>query len=471
MIEGPALIMGGVMLAAVLAYPLRRWGILSALAAGVIGIALVVISLYWPLDQVKLIGGQAVLLGQPLTGLGYTLAVTEAERPILAALGLIALAACAGTWIQQAMPVFVPISLIILALWMGSVIVQPPIGALPALLVASCLSVFVIQEGGSTGTRAAFRQMWWPLIAFALGVLAAWHGQEATFQASNVTHYQWAARLMGLALLLLLAPVPLHAPSISLLTRASPVVGAFLITGMQLATLHLVWAVFSTWPWLAEHVEVSRILAFSGLVTLLWGALGAISAERVQRLWAYAALHDWGVFLLGFSLGAPLEWRMAAALFVGRAISLFLGAYGLASLRARAIPDDWDSVRGQARRSVWTTLGIMVGGLGLAGFPLTALFAPRWALIQTLLLTEPRWGLLVVAGQFGVALGYLRLLQVFWTSPVPGRRPVPRETTATAILLAIGIGLSGMLGVIPQATNGVVYTVIGIITQSLRPMP
>ncbi|MCS7222589.1 MAG: proton-conducting transporter membrane subunit [Anaerolineae bacterium] len=471
MIEGPTLIMGGVMLAAVLAYPLRRWGILSTLTAGLIGVALVAVSLYWPLDQVRLIGGRAVLLGQPLTGLGYTLAVTEAERPILAALGLIALATFAGTWIQRAAPIFVPIGLIILALWMSSVIVQPPTGALSALLAASCLSVFVIQGGGSMGTRAAFRQMWWPLIAFSLGILAAWHAQEATYQTDDAMHIQLAARLIGLALLLLLAPVPLHAPSVSLLTRASPVVGAFLITGMQLATLHLVWTIFVTWPWLVEHIEVSRILAFSGLITLLWGALGALSAERVQRLWAYAALHDWGVLLLGFSLGAPLEWRMAAALFVGRAISLFLSAYGLASLRARAVQDDWDSVRGQARRSLWTTLGIMVGGLGLAGFPLTALFAPRWALIQILLLTEPRWGLLVVAGQLGVALGYLRLLQAFWATPVPGQRPAPRETPVTAALLAMGVALSGMLGMIPQITNGVVYTVIGIITQSLSPMP
>ncbi len=471
MIEGPTLIMGGVMLAAVLAYPLRRWGFLSALTAGVVGVALAVISLYWPLNQVKLVGGRAVLLNQPLAGLGYTLAVTEAERSILAALGLIALAAFAGTWIQRTAPIFIPIGLIILALWVGSVIVRPPVGALPGLLTASCLSVFVIQGGGSTGTRAAFRQMWWPLIAFPLGMLAAWHAQEATYQAGDVTHLPSAARFMGLALLLLLAPVPLHAPSISLLTRASPVVGAFLITGMQLVTLHLVWAVFSTWPWLAEHVEVSRILALSGLVTLLWGALGAISAERVQRLWAYAALHDWGVLLLGFSLGAPLEWRMAAALFVGRAISLFLSAYGLASLRARARQDDWDSVRGQARRLLWTTLGIMVGGLGLAGFPLTALFAPRWALIQILLLTEPGWGLLVVAGQLGVALGYLRLLQVFWAPSAPGQHLAPRETAVTAVLLVIGVGFSGMLGIIPQATNSIVQTVIGIVTQSLRQMP
>jgi formate hydrogenlyase subunit 3/multisubunit Na+/H+ antiporter MnhD subunit len=471
MIEGPTFIMGGVMLMAMLAYPLRRWGILSTLAAGAIGIALTTISLYWPLDQVKLIGDRAILLNQPLAGLGYTLAITEAERPILATLGVIALATFVGTWIQRTTPISVPIGLIILTLWVGSVIVQPLTGALLALLVVSCLSVFIIQGDGSASTRAAFRQMWWPAIAFSLGMLAAWHAQEAAYQAGNVTHLQSAARLMGLALWLLLAPVPLHAPSVSLLTRTSPVMGAFLITGMQIATLHLVWTVSSTWPWLAEHIEVSRILALSGLVTLLWGALGALSAERVQRLWAYAALHDWGVFLLGFSLGAPLEWRIAAALFVGRLISLFLSAYGLAGLRARGIQDDWSSVHGQARRSLWTALGMMVGGLGLAGFPLTASFAPRWALIRTLLLTEPVWGLLVVAGQLGVALGYLRLLQVFWAPLAPGQRLGPRETTVTTILLIIGIGFSGVLGLIPQAANGIIYTVIGIITQSLRQVP
>jgi formate hydrogenlyase subunit 3/multisubunit Na+/H+ antiporter MnhD subunit len=438
------------------------------------GVALLVISLRWPLDRVVLVGGRMVLFSRPLAGLGYILTVTEAERPVLAALGLVALAAFAGMTLQSPGRPFVPVGLLIVVLWVAAVTVRRPTGALAAMVTAGCLSVFVVQNEWSVSTRAAFRQMWWPLVAFPLAMIAAWHAQEATWRPGEVAHLQAAARLMGLALLVLLAPVPLHAPAVSLLAQAPPVVGAFLLVGAQAVLLHLTWTIFAGWPWLAEHVEVSRALALGGWATLLWGAMGAASAERVRHLWAYAALHDWGVWLLGFSLGAPLEWRMATALFVGRALSLFLSAYGIANLRshvrqpvlADSPGDDWTAVRGQARRLPWTVLSIMVGGLGLAGFPLTASFGPRWALTQTLLGTEPTWGLLIVIGQLGVVLGYLRLLQVL-LAPLPvAQRLVPRERFATIILLAVGVALSGVLALVPQAMDGIVQTVIGIVVQA-----
>ncbi len=467
-ITGAELIMGGLALWAVLVYPLRRWAVPSALAGGAAALLLTALSLRWPLDRVVSVWGRTVLLSQPLKGLGYTLTVTEAERPVLTILGLIALAAFVGTWLQSPGRSFIPIGLVILALWAGAVIVRPLTGALTGLLAAGCLSVFIVQAGRAEPTRAAFRQLWWPLIALMLALIAVWHTREAQFHPDDVTHMQTAARLMGLTMLLVLAPVPLHAPAISLLAEAPPVVGAFLMAGAQVVALHLIWNAFMTWPWLSEHIAVSRMLAAAGLATLLWGALGAMSAERIRRLWAYAALHDWGVFLLGFSLGAPLEWRIAVALFVGRALSLFLGAYGMASLGSRGVGDDWTAVRGQARRLPWTTLAILVGGLGLAGFPLTAEFGPRWALIQTLLRTRPAWGLLVVAGQLGVAIGYLHLLQSFWAPLPPERRLIRRERLPTVILIGFGVALSGILALVPQMADGVVQTIISIVVQTSR---
>jgi len=108
----------------------------------------------------------------------------------------------------------------------------------------------------------------------------------------------------------------------------------------------------------------------------------------------------------------------------------------------------------------------MVGGLGLAGFPLTVSFGPRWTLIQTLLGTQPTWGLLIVVGQLGVVLGYLRLLQTFLAPLPPMQRLTPRERFTTIILLATGITLSGILALMPQAMDGIVQTVIGIVIRS-----
>ena len=458
MTAGPALILGGMVVLAALVYPLRAWMRLAALLAAAVALAWAAWGLTLPLDEAITIGGRTVMLSEPLRGFGYALEFTELERPPFVMLSLIAAVSFIGIWLQQAERSFLSIGLLLLALWMAAIMVQPATGALPLLALASCLAAFTLPRA----PRAAFRQLWWPLIAYPLGAIAAWHAQEAAFAVVDVEHLQIAARLMGLALLVLLAPIPLHAPAVSLLSDAPPLIGAFLLLGSQVVVLHTVWSIFVEWPWMAQQIEVSRILAIAGLATMLWGAVGAMTADRVQRLWAYAALHDWGVFLLGLSLGAPLEWRTAAVFFVSRSVGVCLSAYGIASLRTRLPDDDWSAVQGQMRRLPWTALAILVGGLALCGFPLTASFAPRWGLSQTLLLTEPVWALLIVAGQLGVALGYLHLLQAFLAPAPPDARPARRETAAGVVLLTFGVFVSGILALVPQSTDGIVQTITGL---------
>ncbi len=471
MITGAGLILGGLTLMALLTYPLRRWAVICALAGVAVVIALLEISLRWPLDRVTLLWGRTVLLNQPLQGLGYTLAITEAERPVLVMLGVIALSAFVGAWLQTTESSFVPSGLAILALWAGAVIARPPIAGIAGLLIASCLAVFIVHTQHPASIRAAFRQLWWPLIAFLMALIASGQIQEAELHPDDFAYLQTAAWFLSISLLVLLAPTPLHGPAVSLFAHAPPLVAAFLTAGAQTVLLYLTWLIFSRWPWLAEYIELNRLLAAGGLVTLLWGGLGAMTAGRIPRLWAYAALHDWGVLLLGLGLGVPLEWQMATALFVGRALSLLLGAYGLASLQSRVAQAGWDAAQGIARRLPWTALAITVGGLGLAGFPLTASFGPRWTLIQILLRTRSTWGFLVIIGQLGVALGYLRLLQTFM-APLPrARRLLPREHLATVVLLAAGVLLSGFLALVPQTMDGIVQTVIEIVIQSSNYLP
>ncbi len=458
MTAGPALILGGIVVLAALVYPLRAWMRLAAFVAAAAAFALAVWGLTLSLDEAITIGGRTIMLGEPLRGLGYTLAITELERPPFVMLSLIAAVSFIGMWLQQAERSFLSIGLILLALWMATIMVQPATGALSLLALASCLAAFALPRA----PRTAFRQLWWPLVAYPLGAIAAWHAQEAAFAVVDVEHLQIAARLMGLALLVLLAPIPLHAPAVSLLADAPPLIGAFLLLGSQVVVLHTIWSIFVEWSWMAQQIEVSRFLAIAGLATMLWGALGAMTADRVQRLWAYAALHDWGVLLLGLSLGAPLEWRTAAVFFVSRSVGVCLSAYGVASLRTRLPGDDWVAVQGQMRRLPWTALAILVGGLGLCGFPLTASFAARWGLSQTLLITEPVWALLIVAGQLGVALGYLHLLQAFLAPAPPEARPARRETIAGVVLLTFGVFFSGVLALAPQSTDGIVQTITGL---------
>ena len=49
----------------------------------------------------------------------------------------------------------------------------------------------------------------------------------------------------------------------------------------------------------------------------------------------------------------------------------------------------------QLSRLPWAVIALIAGGFGLAGLPLTAQFASRWALLQLVAETDPRWALLL----------------------------------------------------------------------------
>jgi formate hydrogenlyase subunit 3/multisubunit Na+/H+ antiporter MnhD subunit len=57
-------------------------------------------------------------------------------------------------------------------------------------------------------------------------------------------------------------------------------------------------------------------------------------------------------------------------------------------------------------------LAIAVGGLSLAGFPLTGGFTARWLVIQELPVGFQRWALLLLAAGAAVSIGYLRGLSL-----------------------------------------------------------
>ncbi|GAB4569349.1 MAG: hypothetical protein Kow0047_22580 [Anaerolineae bacterium] len=464
-IPGVSVFLGACILLGLLMYPLRRWARLSW-GVGVASSALLIWTLSrWPLDRAFVLGGRTVLLNAPLEFADYRWALSPANRPVVLVVAWVMLMGFAGVWFHSPGRTFVPLGLVIAALWISGVTTAAVSWVTAALALVACLSVFIVQAGRPESTRPAVRQLWWPLVALPLLWLGGWYADEIALNPENMAYMRQASVVAGLGLLLLLAPVPFHVPTVTLLENAPPVVGAFLLLGGQTVVLYLVWLQTSLAPWMGEQLDISLYLAAVAIPTLLWGAAGAVTARRVRSLWAYSALHDWGVLLLGLSLGAPFDWATASSLLIGRMISVALSAYGIASLLAWAREDDWQAVQGLMHRRLWTTLAVMVGGLGLAGFPLTASFGPRWILVQTLLGTKTSWALWIVLGQIGVTIGYLRLLYALLSPASPRRWMVPRERWSTALLLSLGVAASGLLALAPQWMDGAIQTVIGIMLQ------
>jgi formate hydrogenlyase subunit 3/multisubunit Na+/H+ antiporter MnhD subunit len=103
-------------------------------------------------------------------------------------------------------------------------------------------------------------------------------------------------------------------------------------------------------------------------------------------------------------------------------------------------------------------IALIMGGLALAGLPLTAQFASRWALVQLLAENDARWVLFLMIGAAGVILGTVRAGYACF-----GRltnSPVEREPVLASLLVFVLVALGLVLGLYPQLLTSPVAAVI-----------
>ena len=93
--------------------------------------------------------------------------------------------------------------------------------------------------------------------------------------------------------------------------------------------------------------------------------------------------------------------------------------------------------------------GVLLGGLGLAGFPLSAGFTGHWAAIQVIAGVNWRPAVIVLLASGGAIFGYIRLARVLF-GPLENRalvreRPLSAFVAVAALLLAVGLAVAPQL--------------------------
>jgi formate hydrogenlyase subunit 3/multisubunit Na+/H+ antiporter MnhD subunit len=204
------------------------------------------------------------------------------------------------------------------------------------------------------------------------------------------------------------------------------------------------------------------VIQVAGVVMVASGGLMAAVQHDLGRLFGYAALSDLGVLLLALAMGGSQSVTLTLLHGIGRSISIALMAAGLAILRHRAGMDRFADLHGVARRLPLATAGFVLGGLALAGFPLTAGFPTHWAVTRALAAGtagDPAagslpglWALLLVASSVGILVGLGRALNAMLGAE-PREEVARHPVLASLIVLALA-ALTIVLGLYPQLLLG-----------------
>ncbi|GAA0897468.1 MULTISPECIES: NADH-quinone oxidoreductase subunit NuoN [Streptomyces violaceusniger group] len=256
--------------------------------------------------------------------------------------------------------------------------------------------------------------------------------------------------LMGL--LFKIGAVPFHMWTPDVYQGAPTPVTGFMAAATKVAAfgalLRLLYVVLPglRWDWRPVMWGVA-------IVTMLGGAIVAVTQTDVKRLLAYSSIAHAGFILAGVIATTPDG--ISSVLF-------YLAAYSFVTLGAFAVVTLVRDAGGEATHlSKWAGLGrrsplvaavFAVFLLAFAGIPLTSGFAGKFAVFKAA--ADGGAGALVVIGVISSAVAaffYIRVIVLmFFSEPRTDGPSVAVPSPLTSSAIAIGVTVTLVLGVAPQ---------------------
>jgi len=258
--------------------------------------------------------------------------------------------------------------------------------------------------------------------------------------------------LLVMGLLFKVGAVPFHMWTPDVYQGAPTPVTGFMAAATKVAAfgalLRLLYVVLPglRWDWRPVMWGVA-------ILTMLAGAVIAITQTDVKRLLAYSSIAHAGFLLAGVI--ATSKDGISSVLF-------YLGAYSFVTLGAFAVVTLVRDAGGEATQlSKWAGLGrrspllaavFAVFLLAFAGIPLTSGFAGKFAVFKAA--AEGGAGPLVVVGVVASAIAaffYIRVIvMMFFREPRTDGPTVAVPSAWTTSAIAIGVLVTVVLGVAPQ---------------------
>ena len=276
---------------------------------------------------------------------------------------------------------------------------------------------------------------------------------EATGQTnSNDALLYLGLAMLGVGLLFKVGAVPFHAWTPDVYQGSPTPVTAMMAACTKIAAFGAILRVFyvgfgtTGWDWRPTMWGVA-------IVTMVIGAVLAVTQTDVKRMLAYSAIAHTGFILVGVI--ALNQTGLSGTLF-------YLATYGFTTMAAFAIVTLVRDASGEATHlAQWAGLGRrspLVAGVfalflfALAGIPLTSGFMAKYAVFKAGI--EGGATPLVVIGLVASAITaffYARVVVLmFFNEPAPDGPTVAVPSGLTASAIALGLAVTVVLGVHPQ---------------------
>jgi formate hydrogenlyase subunit 3/multisubunit Na+/H+ antiporter MnhD subunit len=245
------------------------------------------------------------------------------------------------------------------------------------------------------------------------------------------------------------------------------------------AVWFMLLAYLESYAWLGQQALFGPLFTTVGLLMMIVGGSLAAAQRRLGRLIGYAILVDNGAMFMALGTRQVAGLALLVMILLARPLALGLMTMGLDGLRRLSggndsttdgTPSSTTTLEGAGWRAPWRAVAFVVGGIALAGFPLSLNFAARWGLYRLISETSLFEAVLALLGCAGVMMGVINVTRTLF-APLPkatmqeraadSQAATPestvknsnREDLVVLILILVLIGATLALGIFPGAVS------------------
>ena len=436
---------------AVLLMTIRNQRTLSFIG-GFLAVILALTAQFVPLEEAFRLGTLSIRIESSLNILGRQLIINPQEGSLLALIYGATALWFFGAEASKSTLRLVPLGLLITALMVASIAVEPFLFAALFIEMAVLLCVPLVTSIYHPPGKGIIRFVIYETLAMPFILLSGWLLAGVEASPGNLALAAQSAAILGMGFAFLLAIFPLYSWIPMLLEEAPPFAVGFLLWIIPTITLIFGAGFIDRYSWLRSSPQLTTALQLSGLLMLVTGGAWAAFQNHIGRIMAYGSIAETGFSLLALSLDPRLGIPILFLLFPARALGLAVWSLSLTVIKEHSRSMRFSDVRGLLRTLPFAGAGLVIAALSTSGFPLLAGFPGRLALWDALARVSLNTALWMGIGMIGLFTASFRMLAVLSMADEYTRWDVG-ENWLQGIML--GLGMTGLfiLGLFPQAVQ------------------